>query len=124
MGYEITIDTDDHTELDHIVVPDDTIVKIEGFPFVLKAGSAIQGRKENFDAAMISKQEKPVDVFIEARIYKDGEPCDHKGCASHITHPCECCGRTGARGEIWRTNMDGRMIRMSENISEVDDGKE
>lgn len=25
--------------------------------------------------------------------YKDGEPCDHKGCLSHVTHPCEGCGR-------------------------------
>lgn len=24
---------------------------------------------------------------------KDGIPCDHPGCASHITHPCEGCGR-------------------------------
>src|ERR1019366_5691030 len=25
--------------------------------------------------------------------YRDGEPCKHKGCLSHITHPCEGCGR-------------------------------
>lgn len=24
---------------------------------------------------------------------KDGEPCTHKGCLSHISHPCEGCGR-------------------------------
>jgi len=23
----------------------------------------------------------------------NGEPCSHKGCASHISHPCEGCGR-------------------------------
>ncbi len=26
---------------------------------------------------------------------KDGEPCKHPGCLSHITHPCEECGRIG-----------------------------
>lgn len=29
----------------------------------------------------------------------DGEPCQHHGCANHVTHPCECCGRINARGE-------------------------
>lgn len=23
----------------------------------------------------------------------DHEPCSHKGCLSHVTHPCEGCGR-------------------------------
>jgi hypothetical protein len=27
----------------------------------------------------------------------DGEPCDHPGCLSHQTHPCEGCGRIGER---------------------------
>jgi len=31
--------------------------------------------------------------------YKDGEPCKHPGCAGHTLHPCEICGRIGARGE-------------------------
>ncbi len=25
-----------------------------------------------------------------------GEPCDHPGCASHLSHPCEDCGRYAA----------------------------
>lgn len=29
--------------------------------------------------------------------YKDREPCTHKGCLSHITHPCEVCGRIAGR---------------------------
>ena len=24
-----------------------------------------------------------------------GQPCNHPGCCSHISHPCEECGRTG-----------------------------
>lgn len=32
------------------------------------------------------------------RQLKDGEPCDHPGCSSHQTHPCERCGRVGAKG--------------------------
>ena len=26
---------------------------------------------------------------------RDGEPCSHKGCLNHISHPCEGCGRVG-----------------------------
>ncbi len=26
-----------------------------------------------------------------------GTPCDHPGCLSHATHPCEGCGRIGGR---------------------------
>jgi len=26
---------------------------------------------------------------------RDGEPCTHPGCLSHLTHPCEGCGRVG-----------------------------
>lgn len=28
---------------------------------------------------------------------KDGEPCDHPGCLSHRSHPCEGCGRIGGK---------------------------
>lgn len=27
----------------------------------------------------------------------DGVPCDHVGCLSHISHPCESCGRIGGK---------------------------
>ena len=30
----------------------------------------------------------------------DGVPCDHPGCLSHITHPCEVCGRIGGKGAL------------------------
>lgn len=32
--------------------------------------------------------------------YNDGEPCNHKGCLSHISHPCEGCGRIAGKGSI------------------------
>ena len=25
---------------------------------------------------------------------KSGQPCSHPGCLSHISHPCEVCGRS------------------------------
>lgn len=28
---------------------------------------------------------------------RDGEPCNHKGCLCHISHPCEGCGRVGGK---------------------------
>lgn len=30
---------------------------------------------------------------------KPGIPCDHPGCASHLSHPCEGCGRYAAGGQ-------------------------
>lgn len=35
-------------------------------------------------------------------LYKNGEPCQHRGCRNHISHACEGCGRIGAQGEVWR----------------------
>ena len=31
------------------------------------------------------------------RELRDGEPCNHKGCLSHISHPCEGCGRIAGK---------------------------
>lgn len=28
---------------------------------------------------------------------RDYEPCSHPGCLSHVTHPCEGCGRMAGR---------------------------
>lgn len=33
-------------------------------------------------------------------VYKEEEPCSHPGCLSHITHPCEGCGRVAGKGII------------------------
>jgi hypothetical protein len=32
---------------------------------------------------------------VDKVIPPDGVPCKHPGCMSHISHPCEGCGRTG-----------------------------
>lgn len=36
----------------------------------------------------------------------DGVPCDHRGCLSHISHPCEGCGRVGGR-RLTKRALDG-----------------
>ncbi len=33
--------------------------------------------------------------------YNDGEPCMHKGCLSHLSHPCEGCGRINGKGVVY-----------------------
>ena len=38
-----------------------------------------------------------------ARLLESGQPCDHKGCLSHTTHPCELCGRIAGEGVIMAT---------------------
>lgn len=62
--------------------------------------------------AWVGKMEKPLDCgssVLRVRVpslapflkYRNGEPCNHRGCQHHISHPCEGCGRIGAEGEIW-----------------------
>ena len=31
---------------------------------------------------------------------RDGEPCSHRGCLNHISHPCEVCGRIGGQRTV------------------------
>lgn len=35
----------------------------------------------------------------EAREINDGQPCSHRGCLNHLSHPCEGCGRIGGKGK-------------------------
>jgi len=37
--------------------------------------------------------------------YNDGQPCNHKGCLSHISHPCEGCGRIGGKGIVYLVDV-------------------
>lgn len=40
--------------------------------------------------------------------YPDGVPCEHPGCFSHRTHPCEKCGRiSGINPRIWMMGVEG-----------------
>lgn len=36
----------------------------------------------------------------------EGVPCKHPGCLSHISHPCEGCGRIGGRNKPTREQID------------------
>lgn len=47
-----------------------------------------------------SHEERPAQGLLpsEPVTFEDGEPCPHPGCAVHLSHPCEGCGRIGARG--------------------------
>ena len=36
-----------------------------------------------------------LDQMSPPPVYEDGRPCKHPGCLSHISHPCEVCGRIG-----------------------------
>ena len=33
--------------------------------------------------------------LTKTQLLRDGEPCDYPGCLSHVSHPCEGCGRIG-----------------------------
>lgn len=43
------------------------------------------------------EQSKIQDKLFPGPIsYRPGQPCDHPGCGSHLSHPCEGCGRYAA----------------------------
>lgn len=52
--------------------------------------------------------------------YDSGQPCEHKGCLSHISHPCEGCGRIGGEGIVyeWSTEEE-RLIDLFYEVGEV-----
>jgi hypothetical protein len=46
----------------------------------------------------MTKAPEPRDIDFRRSMTKplpDGVPCKHPGCLSHISHPCEGCGRIG-----------------------------
>lgn len=52
-------------------------------------------------------------VKAERRDLPDGVPCQHTGCLSHISHPCEGCGRIGGR--------TANLLRIHTDLKEPDD---
>lgn len=38
-----------------------------------------------------------VAARVAKRVLRPDEPCGHPGCLSHISHPCEGCGRTAGQ---------------------------
>jgi hypothetical protein len=40
------------------------------------------------------------------------QPCDHMGCLSHVSHPCESCGRVGGDGIIYKSPTYIRQQRL------------
>ena len=47
--------------------------------------------------------------------WRDGEPCNHKGCIIHISHPCEECGRQGSKGEKFYADNESDRINLSDS---------
>lgn len=46
------------------------------------------------NAAYYRRQVKKLEEELKGWYsYADGEPCQHRGCLNHVTHPCEGCGR-------------------------------
>lgn len=62
------------------------------------------GRVDGDETVKVTSRLK-VDGTIEVvgierlTVVRDGEPCGHPGCLSHVTHPCEGCGRIAGRGK-------------------------
>ena len=54
--------------------------------------------KDNIKAVVESQKQNIVPHY-EA---KQGQPCSHPGCANHVSHPCEECGRIAIMGDSYQ----------------------
>jgi len=68
----------------------------------LQRNAAMRGLKKPMSAGnylMGLHRPRIEDVISPVTIkeLKDGEPCGHRGCLQHFSHPCEVCGRIGGR---------------------------
>ena len=43
--------------------------------------------------------------------YDRFQPCEHRGCLSHISHPCEGCGRIGGDGIIYHQEPSPTIVQ-------------
>ena len=64
------------------------------------------------------------DLF-EKKNYEEGEPCEHKGCLGHVSHPCENCGRFGSFTidihPLWRGYYKRQLADKDTRIAELED---
>lgn len=67
------------------------VANVQGF---LDSGEYVMDHIET--VTMEDKEDVTMAIKLNiSKKYKDGEPCSHRGCLNHITHPCENCGRIG-----------------------------
>ena len=54
-------------------------------------------------------------------VLRNGEPCNHPGCASHISHPCEGCGRyaAGLRSGPDTQAVNNRLVELARTHATV-----
>jgi len=56
--------------------------------------------------------------------YKDGEPCSHRGCLNHFTHPCEGCGRIAGMNQLkYRSKKNGLTYIIVRHALDATDNK-
>ena len=55
------------------------------------------GREVEIGGGELLDDGRLTEIVKSPQILPDGEPCSHPGCLSHISHPCEGCGRMGGK---------------------------
>ena len=53
--------------------------------------------------------------------WKEGQPCNHKGCLNHVTHPCEGCGRIEGRRVDWKAQLAKDLYLETMDVAWTDD---
>ena len=76
---------------------------------------------DNYDAIFRKPKKVNKDPFphITSLIEKSSElpahqPCGHRGCLSHVTHPCEKCGRIAGEYPI-KLDVEDEMVFLQRN---------
>lgn len=62
---------------------------------------------------------KQIFEELKSKPLQDGEACSHIGCLSHVTHPCENCGRI-ASNMLKERKLERKLLKEIENMSDED----
>lgn len=68
--------------------------------YLLEHGKTPDGRMVTKEMLIAMQDVAGYDPWIdepwtdeELKALNEAEPCDHPGCMSHVSHPCEGCGK-------------------------------
>ena len=64
-----------------------------------------------------------VPAHTESAVHQlhDGVPCGHRGCLSHVSHPCEGCGRIAGNLTLRSSGADSEPQEIEcEELSDLD----
>ena len=99
--FALSIDSDDIPEhiTEYPLEPESREFIRAMLPDHIKTMGPIVDVSPLFDNIVIVAEAKASAHYMSGvpMLLREGEPCAHPGCLSHLSHPCEGCGRIAGR---------------------------